>query len=137
MGPILFGQCDIGARCCFHWRSAFCSPSISCLINILSSMSSLSSRRAWSSRYKSGCLSLRFGNRKVEDQIQKFKVGCVLGFVIMLNRHSIVMFSEIDKLSFRSIHRCYDLVQWCRYLISNDYTREHVISQSVLLAASN
>ena len=92
MGPILFGQWDIGARCCFHWRSAFCSPSISYLINILSGMSSLSSRQAWSIKYKTGCLSLRFGNRKLEDQIQKFKVGCVLSFD--------TMFSEIDKLSF-------------------------------------
>ena len=66
--------------------SAFCSPSISCLKNILSSMSSLSSRQAWSSQYKSGCLSLRFGNRKQEDQIQKFKVGCVLSFDTMVNR---------------------------------------------------
>ena len=86
MGPLLFGLCDIGARCCFHWWSAFCSPSISCLKNILSSMSSLSSRQAWSSQYKSGCLSLRFGNRKQEDQIQKFKVGCVLSFDTMVNR---------------------------------------------------
>ena len=60
---------------------------ISCLINILSSMSSLSSRQAWSSKYKSGCLSLRFGNRKLGDQIQKFKVGCVLCFDSVVNRN--------------------------------------------------
>ena len=86
MGPKLFGQCEIGARCCFHWWYAFCSPSISCLMNILSCMSSLSSRQAWSSQYKSGCLFLRFGNRKLKDQIQKFKVGCVLGFDTLVNR---------------------------------------------------
>ena len=86
MRPILFGQCDIGARCCFHWRSAFCSPSISYSINILSSMSSLSSRQAWSSQYKYDCLSLRFGNGQLEGQIQKFKVGCALGFDTMVNR---------------------------------------------------
>ena len=40
-----------------------------------------------SSQYKSGCLSLRFGNRKLEDQIQKFKVGCVLGFDSVVNRN--------------------------------------------------
>ena len=33
-----------------------------------------------------GSLFLRFGNRKLEDQIQKFKVGCVLGFDTMVNR---------------------------------------------------
>ena len=49
-------------------------------------MSSLSSRQAWSIQYKSGSLFLRFGNRKLEDQIQKFKVGCVLGFDTMVNR---------------------------------------------------
>ena len=59
MDPILFGQCDIGTRCCFQ---------------------------AWSSQYKSGCLSLRFGNRQLEDQIQKFKVGCVLNFDSVVNR---------------------------------------------------
>ena len=64
----------------------FRSPSISCLIHILSSMSSLSSRQAWLSRYKSSCASLWFENIKLEDQIQKFKVDCVLGFDTMLNR---------------------------------------------------
>ena len=49
-------------------------------------MTSLSSRQAWSSQYKSSCLSLRFGNGKLEGQIQKFKVGCVLGFDTKVNR---------------------------------------------------
>ena len=49
-------------------------------------MWSLLSRQAWSSQCKSGYLSLRFRNRKLEDQIQKFKVGCVLGFDSVVNR---------------------------------------------------
>ena len=49
-------------------------------------MSSLSSRQAWSSQYKSGCIFLRFGNGKLEDQIHKFKVSCLLGFDTMVYR---------------------------------------------------
>ena len=59
---------------------------VRCPINILTSMSSLSSRQDWSSQYKSGCLSLQFGNRQLEDQIQKVKLGCVLGFDSVVNR---------------------------------------------------
>ena len=111
LGPIFFGQCEIGARCYFYWWYAFCSLSISCLINILWSMSSLSSRQAWSIQYKSGSLFLRFGNRKLEDQIQKFKVGCVLGFDTMVNRD---VFRDRQIIVPNQFTGAMTAVQWCR-----------------------